>query len=69
MGIAARGVPPRLKRAGFSLPTLRKAKPLRLRILDDPAKGTVNIPVSAARVLIAMLEEIARICRMSRELP
>ena len=35
-------------------------KPLRLRLLDDPAKGTVTIPASAVRMLIHILEEMAR---------
>jgi excisionase family DNA binding protein len=35
------------------------AKPLRLRMLDDP-KGTVKIPASAVRMLIDILEEMAR---------
>jgi excisionase family DNA binding protein len=38
----------------------RTAEPLRLRILDDPAKGTVQIPASAVRMLIRILEEMAR---------
>lgn len=36
------------------------AEPLRLRMLDDPAKGTVKIPASAVRMLIHILEEMAR---------
>ena len=39
---------------------VQPAKPLRLRMLDDPAKGTVNIPASAVRMLIQILEEMAR---------
>src|SRR6202040_3252144 len=39
---------------------LRRAKPLRLRIVDDPAKRTVDLPVSAVRMLIQLLEEMAR---------
>ena len=39
---------------------VQTAEPLRLRILDDPAKGTVNIPASAVRMLIHILEEMAR---------
>jgi excisionase family DNA binding protein len=35
-------------------------KPLRLRLLDDPAKGIVKIPASAVRMLIHILEEMAR---------
>ena len=38
---------------------VRKKKPLRLRLLDDPAKGTVSIPASAVRMLIHILEEMA----------
>jgi excisionase family DNA binding protein len=34
--------------------------PLRLRILDDPARGTVELPASAVRMLIHILEEMAR---------
>jgi excisionase family DNA binding protein len=36
------------------------AEPLRLRMLDGPAKGTVKIPASAVRMLIHILEEMAR---------
>lgn len=39
---------------------LQPAKPLRLRIVDDPAKGTVSIPAPAVRMLIHVLEEMAR---------
>lgn len=39
---------------------VRTAKPLRLRMLDDPARGTVTIPASAVRMLIHILEEMAR---------
>ena len=35
-------------------------KPLRLRLLDDPAKRIVTIPASAVRMLIHILEEMAR---------
>src|SRR5438552_2215686 len=35
-------------------------KPLRLRLLDDPAKGIVKIPASAVRMLIHILEEMAQ---------
>ncbi len=35
-------------------------KPLRLRLLDDPARGIVKIPASAVRMLIHILEEMAR---------
>jgi excisionase family DNA binding protein len=38
----------------------RTAKPLRLRMLDDPGKATVEIPASAVRMLIHILEEMAR---------
>jgi excisionase family DNA binding protein len=34
--------------------------PLRLRLLDDPAAGTVKLPASAVRMLIHILEEMAR---------
>lgn len=36
------------------------AEPLRLRLLDDPAKGTIEVPASAVRMLIRILEEMAR---------
>ena len=35
-------------------------EPLRLRLLDDPAKATVEIPAPAVRVLVRILEEMAR---------
>ena len=35
-------------------------KPLRVRLLDDPGKGIVEIPASAARMLVRVLEEMAR---------
>ncbi len=35
-------------------------KPLRLRLLDDPARGIVKIPASAVRMLIHILEEMAQ---------
>jgi excisionase family DNA binding protein len=38
---------------------LQAAKPLRLRMIDDPAKATVEIPASAVRMLIHILEEMA----------
>ena len=39
---------------------VQTAELLRLRILDDPAKATVKIPASAVRMLIHILEEMAR---------
>ena len=39
---------------------VKTAEPLRLRMLDDPAKGTLMIPASAVRILIHILEEMAR---------
>ena len=39
---------------------VQTAEPLRLRILDDPAKGTLQLPASAVRMLILILEEMAR---------
>jgi len=39
---------------------VQTAEPLRLCMLDDPAKGTVKIPASAVRMLIHILEEMAR---------
>ena len=35
-------------------------EPLRLRMIDDPAKETVKIPASVVRMLIHILEEMAR---------
>lgn len=34
--------------------------PLRLRLLDDPEEGTVQLPASAVRMLVRILEEMAR---------
>ena len=34
--------------------------PLQLRLLDDPSAATVQIPASAVRMLIHILEEMAR---------
>src|SRR5450432_4174036 len=39
---------------------VQPAEPLRLRMLDDPARGTVKLPASAVRMLIHILEEMAR---------
>lgn len=39
---------------------IRKSKPLRLRLIDDPAKETLKIPASVARMLVHILEEMAR---------
>ena len=39
---------------------LRTAKPLRLRMVDDPAKGTFQLPAAAVRMLIHLLEEMAQ---------
>lgn len=39
---------------------MQTADPLRLRMLDDPAKAIVNIPASAVRMLVRILEEMAR---------
>ena len=40
---------------------LREDEPLRLRILDDPSpEGTFNLPASALRLLVRILEEMAR---------
>jgi excisionase family DNA binding protein len=36
------------------------ADPLQLRMLDDPAGGAVNLPATAVRMLIHILEEMAR---------
>jgi len=36
------------------------ADPLQLRMLDDPTGGTVKLPASAVRMLIHILEEMAR---------
>ena len=35
-------------------------EPLKLRILDDPAKGTLKVPASAVRMLVRILDEMAR---------
>ena len=39
---------------------VQTAEPLRLRMVDDPARKTVKIPASAVRMLIQILEEMAR---------
>ena len=39
---------------------VKSAEPLRLRMLDDPAKGTVSLPASAVRMLVRILDEMAR---------
>src|SRR6266853_2736033 len=39
---------------------VQTAEPLRLHTLDDPAKGTLELPASAARMLVRILEEMAR---------
>src|SRR6059036_1300328 len=40
---------------------IRNGDPVELRIPDDPsAEGTVKLPLSAARMLIRILEEMAR---------
>ena len=39
---------------------VKSRKPLRLRMLDDPGKGTVEIPASAVKMLQHILEEMAR---------
>ena len=40
---------------------LREDEPLRLRISDDPSpEGTTNLPASAVRLLVRILEEMAR---------
>ncbi|MBL8233755.1 MAG: helix-turn-helix domain-containing protein [Bryobacterales bacterium] len=36
------------------------AAPLQLRLLDDPSAAIVKLPVSAVRMLIHILEEMAR---------
>ena len=36
------------------------ADPLQLRMLDDPTGGTVKLPATAVRMLIHILEEMAR---------
>jgi excisionase family DNA binding protein len=36
------------------------AEPLRLRMVDDPSRKTVTIPASVVRMLIHILEEMAR---------
>jgi len=39
---------------------VQTTEPLRLRLLDDPAKETVQVPASAVRMLIRILDEMAR---------
>src|SRR5437870_6044838 len=40
---------------------MRDDEPLRLRILDDPSsEGTFNLPASALRLLVRLLEEMSR---------
>src|SRR6266571_2573451 len=40
---------------------MKEDEPLRLRILDDPSpEGTFNLPASALRLLVRVLEEMAR---------
>jgi excisionase family DNA binding protein len=34
--------------------------PLRLRLVDGPTKGTVELPASAVRMLVRILDEMAR---------
>jgi excisionase family DNA binding protein len=36
------------------------AKPLQLRIVDDPGKRTIRIPAAAVQMLVRILEEMAR---------
>ena len=39
---------------------VQTADPLQLRMLDDPTAGTVRLPATAVRMLIHILEEMAR---------
>ena len=39
---------------------VQTADPLQLRLLDDPTAGTVKLPATAVRMLIHILEEMAR---------
>ncbi len=39
---------------------VQTADPLQLRMLDDPTAGTVKLPATAVRMLIQILEEMAR---------
>ena len=39
---------------------VQTADPLQLRMLDDPTGGTVKLPATAVRMLIQILEEMAR---------
>lgn len=39
---------------------VQTTEPLRLRLLDDPAKETVQVPASAVQMLIRILDEMAR---------
>lgn len=38
----------------------QSSEPLRLRLLDDPSARTVKLPASAVRMLVHILEEMAR---------
>jgi excisionase family DNA binding protein len=38
----------------------QSADPLRFRLLDDPSAGTVKLPATAVRMLVRILEEMAR---------
>ena len=48
------------KSSGVLASHVETATPLRLRIIDDPARRILEIPASAARMLIHILEEMAR---------
>jgi excisionase family DNA binding protein len=39
---------------------LRKNRPMRLRILDEAGAGTLQLPASAVRLLLSILEETAK---------
>ena len=39
---------------------VQTADPLQLRMIDDPTAGTVKLPATAVRMLIHILEEMAR---------
>ena len=39
---------------------VKASVPLRLRLLDDPARETLSLPPSAVRLLVRILDEIGR---------
>lgn len=39
---------------------LQNSDPLRIRLLDDPGNGTIEVPQPAVQMLVHLLEEMAR---------